>query len=84
MQVKTKLTAEEFFGIYPEESRIELINRVKDSHRYLGRSSGSAKGTKGETKAIPLSSNSFFSLKKPAFMFSTLIITRVQERVSTT
>ncbi len=25
MQVKTKLTAEEFFGIYPEESRIELI-----------------------------------------------------------
>ncbi len=26
MQVKTKLTAEEFFRIYPEESRIELID----------------------------------------------------------
>ncbi|MEJ7555604.1 MAG: Uma2 family endonuclease, partial [Aquificaceae bacterium] len=25
MQVKTKLTAEEFFKLYPEESRIELI-----------------------------------------------------------
>ena len=27
MQVKTKLTAEEFFKLYPECSRIELINR---------------------------------------------------------